>query len=317
MIKRQSGRIKVFVVDDETMDGVSWWRAACPFGALEKLYGNYLEIVRCSERVDVRDLMTADIVVRFRPMTENSFKFLKLCREFGAKIIIDLDDDLWHVPPSHPVFGDSLQYRDTMQEMYDFADWVWVSTPGLLQSADRVGRGEVMPNAILPSELPDEPLPYKGVAAWRGNDKQIADILSDEAKAWYETAKDLYSQWIFAGYFPDLPHGANATFQRRLDPLAYFLSLKNGLANVFWKPLQVNQFNDNKSNIAWIEATMSGAVCVTNYAGRNGWQCAFAEFPTNPELIAEAWAASKEHILKNYNLLDVTEKRFQSMMNLI
>lgn len=317
MIKRQSGRIKVFVIVDPKMDGVSWWRYAHPFAVLEKQYGNTLEIVRRSENVMIDELMSGDVVVRLRPMTKESADFLLLCKELGLKVILDIDDDLWHVPPSHPAFGDSIEYRDTMREIYDMADCVWASTKNILYSADAVGRGVVVPNAVLPGQLPAAPMPYKGIACWRGNDKQSYDIHADFARAWYKEWADKYAQWIFAGYFPDLPHGNNAKFRKGLAPLAYFLSLKQGLANVFWKPLAPCPFNDAKSNIAWIEATMAGGVCVTNYAGKEGWECALSEFPTEPELIQVAWSVSKAHILKNYNLLEVNRLRFESIVRLI
>lgn len=317
MIKRQSGRIKVFVIIDAKMDGVSWWRYAHPFAVLEKQYGDTLEIVRRNENVMIDELMSGDVVVRLRPMTKESGEFLTVCKELGLKVILDIDDDLWHVPPSHPAFSDSLEYRDTMRQIYGEADYIWASTQNILYSADAIGRGEVIPNAVLPSQLPDQPLPYRGIAAWRGNDKQSYDINSDFAKAWYKEWSDQYEQWVFAGYFPDLPHGNNAKFRKGLKPLAYFLSLKQGLANVFWKPLTPCPFNDAKSNIAWIEATMSGGVCVTNYAGKDGWEDAFLEFTTDADFIYKAWAASKDTILRHYNLLEVNRLRFESIIRLI
>lgn len=317
MIKRQSGRIKVFVIVDAKMDGVSWWRYAHPFAVLEKQYGDTLEIVRRNETVMIDELMSGDIVIRLRPMTKESADFLTVCKELGLKVILDIDDDLWHVPPSHPAFSDSLEYRETMRKIYSEADYVWASTQNILYSADALGRGEVIPNAILPSQLPEQPLPYKGIAAWRGNDKQSYDINSDFAKAWYRDWRNKYEHFVFAGYFPVLPHDVNARFVKGVNPLAYFLNLKNGMANVFWKPLEECPFNDAKSNIAWIEATMSGGVCVTNYANREEWKWALPDFTTDPNIIAEFWQGSKEHILQNYNLLKVNERRFKSIVKLV
>ena len=317
-IKRQSGRIKVFVIEGDKMDGVSWWRSARPFSALDKTHGDKIEIIRRGESVDVRELMTADVVVRYRPTTQKAFDFLKLCREFGAKIILDIDDDLWHVPPSHPDFGEfsGEKTKNLLWEVYRFADAVWASTKHILYSADCLAMGEVMQNAILPSELPDKPMEWRSVAAWRGHSKHVGDF-TDAAREWYKDCAHLYEHFVFAGYFPVLAHGANARFAKGVDPLAYFLSLKNGFANVFWKPLEDCPFNDGKSNIAWIEATMSGGVCVTNYAEKTGWECALPDFTTDPDLIARTWQASCSIILENYNLLEVNERRFKSIVKLV
>jgi len=316
-MKRTSGRIKVIVIDDPKLDGVGWWRNSEPFTALDKTHGAALDIHFENEKIDVRKLKTADVVVRFRPITENAFDFLELCKRLDCKIIVDLDDDLWHLPPSHPGFSDWMKHRDGVRRIYELADRIWVSTDQLRYVVGDLDRCEVMQNAIMPEQLPDAPLPYKGIAAWRGNSSQVSDILSEAARAGYAEARDKYERWIFAGYFPDFSHAENVKFIAGVDPLTYFLSLKNGMANVFWKPLTPNLFNDAKSNIAWIEATMSGGVCVTNYAGNPGWDACFSFFPTDPELIAAQWAISRDRIVENYNLLKVNERRFQSILNLV
>jgi hypothetical protein len=156
---------------------------------------------------------------------------------------------------------------------------------------------------------------WKGLAAWRGSATQVADIRGWEATIKYIEVREKYT-WIFAGYAPDLPHAQNVRFQRGVSPLAYFLNLKQGLANVFWKPLQENLFNDAKSNIAMLEAAMSGGVCVTNYAGKPGWEFALPEFP-NEEETREQFYEVRQAIVENYNLFDVTEKRFQSIVNIV
>jgi len=316
-MKRTSGKIKVLVIDDPKIDGVGWWRNLEPFTALEKMYGANLEIIFETEKIDLRKLKAADVVVRFRPITANAFDFLEMAKNMGCKVIVDIDDDLWHLPPSHPGFGDWMKHRDNLRRVYEVADKIWVSTEQLRYAVGDLERCEVMQNAVLPEQLPEHPMPYKGIAAWRGNDRQVADILDGVARTAYWEAREKYEQWIFFGYFPDLPHFKNAKFVPGVDPLVYFLSLQNDFANVLWKPLQQNLFNDSKSNIAWIEATMSGGVCVTNYAGKPGWEFALADFPTDEATVHGQFYLSREHILKHYNLLEVTERRFKSITELV
>jgi hypothetical protein len=316
-MKRQSGKIKVFVVDDPKMDGVGWWRNSEPFTALDKLHGDILDIRQVTEGVDIRELKTADVVVRFRPMTKEAFDFLELAKSLGCKIVIDIDDDLWHIPPTHPAFADWLKYRDKLSRVYEVADTIWTSTEQLRYVVGDLERTETMQNAIMPDQLPDGAMKWINTAAWRGNNAQVSDILNFEAHEQYYRARNLYERWIFAGYFPPLRHGENVKFLPGKSPLAYFLSLRNGFANVIWKPMQQNVFNDAKSNIAWIEATMSGGVCVTNYAGKPGWEYALPEFTTDPDEVAAMWEKSRQNIIENYNLLEVTERRFRSIVNLV
>lgn len=316
-MKRQSGRIKVLVVDDPKMDGVGWWRNSEPFTALDQMYGDQLEILQRGENVSIHELKTVDVVVRFRPITKSAFEFLALCKSMGKKIIIDLDDDLWRIPRTHPGYDEWEANKENMNMIYELADKIWVSTEQLRYVVGDLDKCEVMQNAILPDQLPDAPMEWKSIAAWRGNSSQAGDILSFEAHEAYYKARNLYDRWIFAGYFPALRHKENVGRVRAVSPLAYFLSLSRGFANVIWKPLQENEFNNSKSNIAWIEATMSGGVCVTNYAGKPGWELCFSDFPTDPEVIAKKWQESKREILENYNLLTVSKKRFESIISLV
>jgi hypothetical protein len=172
-----------------------------------------------------------------------------------------------------------------------------------------------MQNAILPTDMPEQPAKWERSAMWRGNDKQLADLLSSSSYDWFEANAEKYN-WTFAGYVPDFPFKGNVRFQGRMSPLAYFLSLKKTQTNIIWKPLTANPFNDAKSNIALLEATMAGGVCVTNYAGKAGWETALPDFPEEKE-VAAAFHIAREEIVKNYNILEVTERRFQSIVNLV
>ena len=316
-MKRQSGKIKIVVVDDMTLDGVGWWRNSEPFAALEKMYGAQLEIYQATEKVDVRLLRSADVVVRFRPNSKNSLEFLQLCKEFGLKVIVDIDDNLWQIPLGHPLFLDSLSFgRGVLDEIYSLADRVWCSTDALRYAVGDLQRCEVMPNAILPEDLPDDPTPWNRLAMWRGHEKQVADLLSRSAADWFERNSDKY-KWTFAGYVPDFPFKGEVSFQAKMSPLAYFLSLKKGQTNIMWKPLTDNVFNDGKSNIALLEAAMAGGVCVTNYAGKPGWETALPDFPTDPDEVFAQFHKSRNVILQEYNLLEVTRRRFESIVDLI
>jgi hypothetical protein len=75
-------------------------------------------------------------------------------------------------------------------------------------------------------------------------------------------------------------------------------------------------FNDAKSNIAWIEATVSGGICLTNYAGKTAWENAVSEMPTYDEAVV-IWEKSKERILKDFNLIEGAKLRAASIERLL
>lgn len=313
-MKRQSGKIKILVIDDAVLDGVGWWRNSEPFAALEKMYGQYLDIEHGAENVDFRKVKMADIVVRFRPNSAKSLEFLQVCKEVGAKIILDIDDNLWKIPLGHPIFLDSLGWGETLNQIYGLADVVWTSTDELKYQIGDLNKCQTMPNAIAPYDMPEHPAKWTGSAMWRGNDKQVGDLYRPEVVEWFRRNADKY-EWTFAGYVPDYPF-VNVRFQKRLQPLAYFLSLKSSRFNLMWKPLAENPFNDAKSNIAALEAAMAGGVCVTNYAGKAGWEMALPDFVGEAEAAAQFYIA-RETILENYNLETITAKRFESIIKLI
>ena len=314
-MKRQSGKIKIIVIDDIALDGVGWWRNSEPFTMLDKLYGQHLDIIQATEAVDIRLLKTADVVVRFRPASKGSLDFLQMCKELGLKIILDIDDNLWKVPIGHPIFLDAMDFGKLLNEIYGLADRVWCSTDALRYQVGDLDKCEVMQNAILPGDMPEHPAKWTASAMWRGNDKQVGDLYRPETVAWFAANQEKY-KWTFSGYVPDYPFKGEIRFQKRQHPLAYFLGLKKSRINVMWKPLSVNEFNDGKSNIALLEAAMAGGCCVTNYAGRLGWETALPEFPDEAAALAQFYIA-REEIVKNYNLREVTERRFQSIINLL
>lgn len=308
------------MVDQPRLTGVTWWRNLRPLTHLQKTYGNSLQFKFVTEDVGIFDLMQADMVIMFRPITPNSLKFLEGCKSrlLNLKVIVDIDDNLWRLPPGHPAEADYADNAAHMHKIYALADGVWCSTEPLLAFTDSLdGRGVVVPNAVLSSDLPHRPSPYKGHVCWRGTAEQMQDICSAEAIADFEANREKYARWSFWGWHPAQMRGANTKNVGRVDPVQYMNALPELGINIMWKPLQQNQFNDAKSNIAWIEATMAGAVCVTNYATKPGWEWAIDRFTDNPDFIASQWEASREAVVQHYNLEKVNRVRYDHILKVL
>jgi len=312
--------IKILVYDTGSFDGVSWWRNTLPLSILRTQYATQIEF-QYSHNPTVSDILQADVVLMFRPTSDNALKIAESIKKFQTQkpvyLLCDLDDDLWNLPYYHFAASGYRRHFRRMREIYDMADMVWVSTEQLRYSVGDLGRAIKIPNAVLPGNLPDKPAPYKGIACWRGSTAQFSDITAPFAQEWYKNWRDKYERWRFWGYWPNLEHGKNVDFVDYDGVLDFFASLGSTGANVFWKPLEENKFNDAKSSIAWMEATMAGGVCVTNYAGKEGWEMALSEFTTEPETIESIWRQSKDWILEHYNLLEVNRKRFESIVRMI
>lgn len=309
--------IRVLSIDNPNADGVSWWRNLKPLTELQRAHPD-ISITFLGESAPLHEIMAADLVIMYRPVTPKSLGFIEQCRALGKKVIIDIDDNLWRLPPGHPAESDYKEHALTLHKIYAGADGIWCSTDPIMDFADaRDGRGVVVANAVLPDDLPNEPAPYRGIVCWRGSIVQHADIESDEAKAVFLANVNKFKRWVFWGYQPGSMRAKNADVKRRVSVVEYMVSLPATGINLMWKPLQENQFNDAKSNIAFIEATMAGGVCVTNYAGKPGWEWAIKDFVIDEAFLARQWQAGKDAIIQHYNLLNVNKVRYNHILKVL
>lgn len=310
--------IKILVIQPPTYNGVTWWRCFRPLAHLRKQYRGQIEFTFKHRDLNVLDLEMHDAVFMLRPTTVEIIDYIRTAKKRGIPIIIDVDDDLLNLPSSHPQYHEYNQNRRHIEEFFRLADRVWVSTPQLLYVTDAIERGTVVPNAILPSDLPDQPAPDHQRWAWRGSICHIDDVFANAE--WYARIQQMPNEFHWIGWVPPLQHGPNARFlPYENDVEKYFAALKRQQYNVIWKPLVYNLFNRSKSNIAWLEATMGGGVCVTNFAGQEGledWEFCLSETPLEYPTQSDAWSDSRQVILDNYNLHTVNELRFNDIKNL-
>lgn len=306
--------IKVLIIEQDALGGVTWWRFFRPFMQMRKMFPGQIDF-EFKTKLFPSDLYLNDVFIMSRPRDKEMLQVIQRIKELGKPVILDIDDDIINLPAHHPMKGDYDAWREISLEYFRLADWIWTSTKQLLFTTDALNRGEVIPNAILPSELPDKPAPDKGIWCWRGQHHQIHDLLYGSMQ--YEEIKHHAQKWIFWGWWPPLDHPANAVlrpFER--DTHQYFKALPESAINVMWKPLTPGLFNDAKSNIAWIEATMSGGVCLTNYAGKPGWECALSG-PVDYKTACIFFQESCEEIRRNYNLENTARQRMDSIKRLL
>lgn len=308
--------IRIIAIDAGRADGVSFWRNLRPLTELQRTYPN-VQIKFMDEKVPLHELMQTDLVIMFRPVRPESLKFIENVKNhlFNTKLIVDIDDNLWRLPPGHPHEIDYAEHAQGLRKIYSMADGIWCSTEAIMPFADAMdGRGVVVPNAVLGRDLPDKPSPYKGVVMWRGSLANFDDIESDLAFEQFLENQPKFARWFFMGYYPKRLRAINTKGLPHVDVVKYMSGLREIGLNVMWKPLQDNEFNASKSNIAWIESVLAGGICVTNFSGRAGWEMAVDKFTDNPDFIAHQWALSRDWILEHYNLKKVNEIRYQHIL---
>jgi hypothetical protein len=84
-----------------------------------------------TQRYAIPDLATADALAA-------------RCRESGARLLYDIDDDLLHIPRDHPEANTLRPRARTVARMLHHADAVWVSTPRVAEAL-RQARPAVRP----------------------------------------------------------------------------------------------------------------------------------------------------------------------------
>ena len=310
--------IKVIVLEPPMLSNVAWWRLWMPLMAIKRMYKGVFLFEFKRKELTYDDAWNADIVICPRPGGKPDVnEFLEKAKREGAKLIVDIDDHILGLPEFHDLYHDykpgSEAHKNAVKTL-QMADCFWFSTEKFLETYHT--GGIVVKNAIPPEWLPETPAPDNNLWAWRGRSFQVHDLIY-AGQDWYNGGGNAMAKhWLFLGWKPPLQHLENATSAAYIaDTQEYIQKVRQSGFSGMWKPMVDCEFNDHKSNISWIEATLSGGACLTNYAGRPGWEHATDTFP-DYEKICELWTASAAEIRLNYNLYTEADKRARSMLAL-
>lgn len=225
------------------------------------------------------EICETDIVCCQRMMSVENARFLQGMRALGMRIIYDLDDNVWTIPPDNPA-SHIFKMREIQQGMMACAEWadvLTVSTPTLKKVMER-NWGHLR-NAASKKEIPVvvcqnrvDPLFYrpsdkdngdKIVIGWGGSNTHAGDlagmwttlhkILDDypnvEVKLVGQQAPFVhtrlsYHEWVHIAEFP------------------FYLRQWNW--DIFLAPLEEHKFNKSKSSIKLQEAGALGRPCLAS-----------------------------------------------------
>lgn len=310
--------LRILIVEPSGLNGVNWWRTHTPFAQLLRNYPGFYQVQRYDKRVTNEDLMYADLVYLSRPCTKTDVKVIQRAKEFGCHVLLDFDDDILNLPIGHTLLMDFAEFAPDIRECMALADWIWTSTETIRYVADALPRSQVIKNAVLPSQIEKATFsPWTRTAAWRGTHAQFHDLY--DQRQFFRDNHHKADQWLWLGYIPPFDEIQQTVFQGQRwtqDTAGYIMGLHKLKCNWLWKPMKPCQFNDAKSNIAWIEATISGAICVTNYAGKPQWELATDEMIEDERLACELWSDSKAFILREHNLITENAKRHECLQRI-
>lgn len=247
----------------------------------------------------------------------NVIEIAKFMKDCGLKIIYELDDNLWEIPASFDIkrFYDKDKLS-TMVYMLKISDLVIVSTQALadyIETAFDV-KCEVVNNAIDLNKYPIQSYNEDGELIWRGSSTHRSDLrqyrevmegIEEPMQLWGYDAVNLEPKLKLKKF----------TFVKPLDPIYYFANLRATKPRGIVTPLVEDVFNACKSNIAYLEATMAGAICYSNQWGEfKGKGLNLSE--VNKKNHKEAHEIAVDDVKNNYSLKMANDKRIDLIKSL-
>lgn len=230
----------------------------------------------------INQLAENDAIVVQRLMTENNIEFLRQAREFGLRIIYDLDDNLWNLPAANPAYAifRQKQYLDGIDACIEWADVVTVSTKELKRVVEYRYGGTKNIASGLPIKIMHidnavdlnlfQPISKltkdedKIILGWGGSNTHNADL----AHFW-RIIPDLLSKYpnLFVEFAGSAPPRNLAIHDRvSVRPWVHVSEYHARFATWNWDivvaPLEEHKFNKSKSCIKMIEAGVISKPCL-------------------------------------------------------
>jgi len=318
----------VFYHSPKEADATAFYRGAIPISHLARQMPD-VNFVNYRDVNWPRMAMHSALFLQ-RPSTNHEMMAVDIAKQVKVPIWIDHDDNLFELPKENPYYGhyQDVKMRDQIKKMIQAADLLTVATSELGYYLDQFREGKskciVIPNAI-PNHIvnikPPKEEPRK-IISWRGTGTHNKDLYAfhDAIKRIHEHLPDF--GWVFVGepFWQTLDiFNGRATVVHGIDPLNCVDKLKSQLPMIHIVPLEDNLFNRTKSNIAWIESTLAGAVCVApnwpewikpgiiNYTNQDDLFGAVAMLAASGDYLKELRAKSMAYIQEHLTL-DATNK---------
>lgn len=254
----------VAVIDPAKLSAVGYYRVHQPFSHLMR-FSNKLEILPVGVP-ELKDMMYFDAIVLKRPNTQKELNIIQTAKYMGVKVVLDFDDNLYSVPPTNPYFPVIVQTIKFIDQAVKLADLIIFSTKGCEDHFKRHGNipdgvvTVVAKNSVSGRIDGSAGIKHGGDSlgfAWRGGSSHSMDL---------EVGKPILTSIMnneklrmeFWGHCPPWMMGKGVKYRAWYSDLfAYQKALKE--ADLSWMivPLNKDEFNDGKSNIAWLEATQA------------------------------------------------------------
>lgn len=239
----------VEVLDPGEEAGMSFHRRSRPDGSVHVVF----------------DEAPADVVVIQRPVASIWTAVIPGLQRIGVKVVVDLDDDLLAVRPTHIAYREYHPAHspernwENLRRAVKLADRVTVTTKALMDRYGDGGRGVLVPNCVPASTLEvDKVVNEIPVVGWAGWTATHPGDLAELGNGLVMAARAEKFRWKVIGYEDGVKRESGLTpdMYPWCPPEEYaqaLASLDIGIA-----PLAINPFNQSKSWLKPLEYAAAG-----------------------------------------------------------
>ena len=266
-------RFKLLCHEPVAGDSTSFYRSSGVLGQISETI-EWLDIQYVNDYQEWYGYNSRGLFLQ-RPFTAEHLRAMQLSKAAGNKVWVDYDDALLIVNSENPAYAfyEDPKVKDNIKGIMSLADQITCTTEHLAELIREYNDNvTVIPNALNDRLLKFHDVDYEKPRAkrifWRGGSsherdlRQYTDTIIQAVKEFPEW------EWDFIGakfwfLFDEFKTETRVRFTNWMSTLDFHKHLVKNENAVCIVPLADNSFNHAKSNIAWLEASYSGAVALT------------------------------------------------------
>lgn len=248
------------MLTENRTDATSFYRGAGIARDLERQSGVDIDLFDWSQvNLNWSFFIKYDLVYMQRPQGSNAVDAAEYIKKMKINLWVDFDDNYLNIPTYHFFVLQLQAGREGIINLLKLADVVTVSTHALAETYSEHNKNVVVvPNAIPEKMLGKKEYAPSDFVLWRGSHLHFPNLIgyADELQHVIDNGANIKFMGInpfFLRSYSMLPE---------MDIYNYFEHIKNIGAKFMFVVLQDNDFNRGRSNIAWMEGTMAGTVCL-------------------------------------------------------
>lgn len=248
-----------------------FYRIHAPFGTVSKHCNDKFRITVQGyiDSSHLEDSKTGkcpfDIAIFQRQYGPKVFEAMQVMKAKGAKIIYEIDDDLFNIPEWNPAHKELNRkgVQDNLRQFLLASDALFTTNDYLASVYSPYCRNTfVLPNSLVYTHFSPSPgIAAKPVVCWQGSATHDRDVslMASAVKRIAEDKKAFVKMWSY-----DIP----GTYKVPPVPFEAFYAMLSQIdGKIGLAPLTFVPFNKSKSNLKFLEYTAQGMVTIASNFG--------------------------------------------------